>query len=273
MSIWYDIERVIEIKSICTAFKTKYPENYYYEGEAHMAWELVCVLDGRACITAGSEIFYLKKGQAILHTPMEFHRITTENNNPEIAIIVFDAPIMPEIKSRIYSINPENMLLICGICDDVMKAFDYSSIEGSVRTLPGEELRANMVLLKTELLLLSVFQNFKVTKTETIESQVALNYMKIAKILEENVDKNLTIDDIAKLCNMSGSNVKKCFSKYSGSGVISYFNTLKIKKAMKLLGQGVSIEETAYNLGFSDRNYFSTVFKRISGYPPTHYKK
>ena len=163
--------------------------------------------------------------------------------------------------------------MITDICEDAIKTFHFSKNKDYVEIISGEEIRANMVVLRLELLILSMFQNYKIPRIDAIKSQVALNYMKIAKILEDNVDKNLSIEDIARLCNMSSSNVKKCFSMYSGSGVISYFNTLKIKKAMKLLGNGMTIEETAYKLGFSDRNYFSTVFKRISGYPPTHYKQ
>ena len=54
---------------------------------------------------------------------------------------------------------------------------------------------------------------------------------------------------------------------------MSYFNELKIKQAVYLLDEGKSIGQTASLLGFSDQNYFSTVFKRVMKQPPSVYQK
>ncbi|MBR2043868.1 MAG: AraC family transcriptional regulator [Clostridia bacterium] len=54
---------------------------------------------------------------------------------------------------------------------------------------------------------------------------------------------------------------------------MEYFNNIKIRKAIEHLKEGFSVKETAIALGFSDPNYFSTVFKRITGNPPSFYKK
>ena len=37
------------------------------------------------------------------------------------------------------------------------------------------------------------------------------------------------------------------------------------------LQEGKSVKETAHLLGFNDQNYFSTVFKRITGTPPKEF--
>ena len=71
---------------------------------------------------------------------------------------------------------------------------------------------------------------------------------------------------------MSQSNLKKTFRKYSGVGIIKYFNELKIEKAQKLLNSGYSVKETAATLGYNDQNYFSVVFKRVKGYSPIKLK-
>ena len=49
---------------------------------------------------------------------------------------------------------------------------------------------------------------------------------------------------------------------------MEYFNRLKIEKAKQYLKEGNSVKETALRLGFYDTNYFSTVFKRITGNSP-----
>ncbi|MBQ2754988.1 MAG: helix-turn-helix transcriptional regulator, partial [Clostridia bacterium] len=62
------------------------------------------------------------------------------------------------------------------------------------------------------------------------------------------------------------------FTKCTGIGIKTYFNKLKVNKAKVLLKEGNSVSDTAYALGFTDQNYFSTMFKRITGNPPTFYK-
>ena len=66
--------------------------------------------------------------------------------------------------------------------------------------------------------------------------------------------------------------MRSIFRKYAGKGVMSYFNLMKIKKAIVYLQEGKSVKETALMLGFSDQNYFNTVFKRMIGVPPGKYK-
>ena len=71
---------------------------------------------------------------------------------------------------------------------------------------------------------------------------------------------------------MSEVNLKKTFSKYLNIGVINYYNNLKINSAMTMLKDGMTVRETAEALGFANQNYFSTVFKRITGRTPSNYR-
>jgi len=58
-------------------------------------------------------------------------------------------------------------------------------------------------------------------------------------------------------------------------GIIEHIRVLRIEHAKKLLTdhQELSITEIADMCGFSDYNYFNTVFKRLTGMPPGKYRK
>jgi len=71
---------------------------------------------------------------------------------------------------------------------------------------------------------------------------------------------------------MSESNLKKIFYKFAGCGIMHYFNSMKVKKAAEFIGNGLSVKEAASRMGFTDQNYFSTVFKRVTGVSPAKYK-
>ena len=102
-------------------------------------------------------------------------------------------------------------------------------------------------------------------------SGCASKYYDIMECLSENIYTKLNIDDIAKKCGMSSSSVKQIFHRYAGQGIMQYFRDLKSKEAMRLLNSGLSVKETALKMGFSDQNYFSTFFKKVTGKSPRQY--
>ena len=102
---------------------------------------------------------------------------------------------------------------------------------------------------------------------------MAKNYAKALHLLENNIHQNLSVEEIAALCNMSAISLQKTFSKFAGIGVIHYYNRLKITASTQMMKEGLSVKECAKALGFQNQNYFSTVFKRITGISPTIYKK
>ena len=79
--------------------------------------------------------------------------------------------------------------------------------------------------------------------------------------------------DIAEKLSISTVYLKKIFMKYSGCGVMQYYNRLRARVACTYLDKGKSVKETADLLGFGDQNYFSTFFKRIIGVSPIEFKK
>ena len=104
------------------------------------------------------------------------------------------------------------------------------------------------------------------------ESSGALRYAEIVSVLREHLNEQLDAGQIALLCRMSLSNLKKIFTKYAGMGVARYFTEMKMRRAAELLRTGKRVGEVANELGYSDQNYFSTVFRRIMGIPPGQYR-
>ena len=106
-----------------------------------------------------------------------------------------------------------------------------------------------------------------------VESSAAMRYSEIVNVLQEHLHESLSAEEIAKLCNMSLSNLKKIFTKYAGMGVSRYFAEMKMRHAVTLLKEGKRVGEVAAALGFADQNYFSTAFRRVMGVPPGQYRR
>ncbi len=261
-----------QITGFYSFFEKTYDKDYKYEGEIHNFWEIVCVMDGSLGVTADKDVYILSAGQAILHKPMEFHNIWSESASPKIIILSFSGK-MPVPNKRIFTMDNDTVKYISSLYKSASSTFEYEQEHNMFITgiRDGKEFFAEKILKKCELFLMSLLSG-DTAEPFTVTEGRAKSYMNIVSFLEANIDKNLCVYDIAKALNMSEPNVKKIFKKYSGMGIIHYFNTLKISKAQNLLKSGMSVKEVSERLGFSDQNYFSTVFKRITGVPPKHFK-
>ncbi|MGB9781069.1 MAG: response regulator [Caldanaerobacter sp.] len=98
--------------------------------------------------------------------------------------------------------------------------------------------------------------------------------LKIINFLEENFDKDISLEDVAREVNMSYHYFSKFFKERVGENFIDYLTNLRIKKAMELLkNSGLSIKEVSYKVGYSDPNYFSKIFKKVTGITPTDFRE
>lgn len=267
------VDKCIRLTSVFTIFEAIYQEDYYFGGETHDFWEFVCVLDGVLGVTAGEDVFLLERGQAVLHKPMEFHRLWAERKTrPHIAVISFAADVMPDMKERRFALKEEELDTLSKLMqarDDIFEVEQGLLIH---KIKAGAEIEAHRYVAQFEMLLLKALQENTSTVLPYVSSG-AENYRKIVQILEEHLEERLTLGKVAELCQMSEAAVKKTFSRYAGIGLMTYFNQIKIRRAIRLLEEGKSVSQTAQMLGFADQNYFSTVFKRVTGSAPTKYLK
>ena len=91
--------------------------------------------------------------------------------------------------------------------------------------------------------------------------------------LSQNLNKNVSLEEIADELFFSVSYVKTAFKKHTGKPVMQAFAELKIKRAQRLIKKGMHFSKIASELGFSSSQYFSKVFKSITHMTPSEYKK
>lgn len=97
----------------------------------------------------------------------------------------------------------------------------------------------------------------------------------VIKTIEENVlQKDFTTNDLYKIFHMSQSTFYRKLQALIGISPNELIKKVTINIARKMLLQGtLSVSEVAYELGFSDPKYFSSVFKKEVGVNPSEYIK
>lgn len=93
------------------------------------------------------------------------------------------------------------------------------------------------------------------------------------KYIKENYNKDLSLEEVAHNMAVSPYYFSKLFKKKTGENFIDYVTKVRIKKAQGLLREtGKSIKMIAHCVGYNDPNYFSRVFKKITGMSPREFK-
>ena len=91
--------------------------------------------------------------------------------------------------------------------------------------------------------------------------------------MNENINKNLTIQEIASFVNYSPSYFYRKFMHEIGISPMAYFIKMKINKACHILkNTDLKINQIATLLGYTDPLYFSRVFTKTKGVSPSEYR-
>ena len=92
--------------------------------------------------------------------------------------------------------------------------------------------------------------------------------------LDEHFTEDVSIGDLAALCALSETHFRRVFTRLFGTPPLDYRRDKRILKAKDLLSSGeYSVSRTASAVGFADANYFSRVFRAVTGINPRAYRE
>ncbi len=268
----------LTIDGIYTVHYYEYAKDFAYSGEMHDFWELVYADKKNLYITAGSHELELASGQMYLHKPNEFHKIRCDGKRAANSVIIsFDcnAPELFGVAGKVITLGEDERRLIGNIIKESRASFStplgnpYTSL--IKKSNSGEFGCEQMIKLTLEKLLILLIRSNKGSEAVKINKNNSV-LSEIIDYLAMNVQNRIVFDDIVKEFNLSPSVIKKLFRDYMGCGVMEYFNRLKVDAAKEMMREEkYNFTEIAEKLSFNNSQYFTTVFRRISGMTPTEY--
>ena len=92
--------------------------------------------------------------------------------------------------------------------------------------------------------------------------------------IDLNISRPLNLSTLAEYCHVSAPYLSKTFKKEVGTTITDYITNCRIHSSLRLLSTtNMPIQEIAFYVGMEDHNYYTKVFKKIIGYPPSEYRK
>lgn len=81
------------------------------------------------------------------------------------------------------------------------------------------------------------------------------------------------LDELAKLAGMGRRTFTRSFRQETGMGFAMWRQQIRLMAALSMLGEGRSITNIAYDVGYESPSSFTAMFHRVLGVAPSHYSR
>lgn len=269
----------------------EYMSNFFFEGESHNFWELICVDKGEVKVIADQTCTILKRGDITFHKPNEFHAVNaTGEVAPNLVVISFqcDDSTMDFFENKTLKIDEMERTLLADIIIEARHCFDCRLDDPYLQNMPQKEPELfgsqQLIRLHLEHFLIHLIRRhsnpivlrkkplqLEPPKSAKTKSDAEL-FNRVADYLEANLRNHVTIAQICKDNLLSRSQLQKLFRERSNLGIIEYFSLMKINAAKQMIRTNrLNFTQISEQLGYTSIHYFSRQFKKITGMTPSEY--
>lgn len=149
---------------------------------------------------------------------------------------------------------------------------DASAFQAVLATVDRKDNSPSGILYLNGLMQI-ILSRFIDSLGEDFGNRNILRFFEIIRYVENNIEKKITVGELAAMANLNEVYFSNCFSKAVGQPPLQFILGKKLQYAMTLLqDERLSVKEIAFRLNFSDELYFSRLFKRKTNFSPTEFR-
>lgn len=254
--------------------------------------EIIFIEKGRMKFTFDDEVYYAEQNDCVVLRPDIHHKIEWggidceqphvhfdfeyQNDSEEVLVSLFRKDQMTP-KERTYfrkdflKENKIDLPYVFHLREPfVVRDILFRLIDEYEHKLPYSDLILQGLLLE---LISTVFRDYHSGKADS-EHPFSKDLTNLVRYMNDSVDKNLTLEELAEHVSFSKWNLIQTFRNYFGVTPIKYYNQLKFNRAKKLLLYSqMSVKEVTYKMNFDSPQTFSRWFKNHDGKSPGFYKR
>lgn len=277
------LQNVINISKIVTVHYYEFDKNFVFNGEEHDFWEMVYIDKGRVQVRSDNENLILSQGEIVFHRPNEFHSIKALNSAPNFFVVSFvcKSPLMVYFEKYHTLLNKTLHGFISSVIKEAENTYIIPKNDPTLKKLTKKETApiGGEQLIKTYLEQFLIFLIRNIVKKEepsvfpNKESMETHLVISAKRLLEEKAEELFRVNDLCTKLGYSKSYLSKLFREQTGETIANFAIQHKIKRAKQLIREGnLNFSQISVRLAFDNPQYFSRVFKRITGMTPSEFK-
>ena len=238
----------------------------------HEKYEILYVVNGTGrCVIEGTK-YEVCPGTLFVLPPLSYHAITIfEGEIYESYLLKFSLDdISSDVEKyfSLFDLSDRNDGYFCthGVNNAEIVKLIYRLQEPV--SLPGYEKKQYYRLLLSQIILYIALSD----KRDLYEHEGELG-ARVIRYLGQCVNKNISLEYLAKHFFVSKYYLCRAFKKYNGISVHGYINQKRVMYAKGLIEKGESASSVAYRVGYSDYSAFYRAYVKVIGKSPTEKEK
>lgn len=247
--------------------------------------ELVIILRGTATHIVDGQSFPVKSGDVFVVSGQHGHQYQ-DLNGLALANILFDSHSLQmnqwDIRAlpgfhALFALEPvlrnqqkfnSRLHLAEGQLRHVNEIIQNLQRETGARN-PGYRVMAEGLFMQ-----LTVFLSRCYSDKPSSESHDLLRLGDAIAYIETRFAEKMTLDELAKKAQFSKRHFLRIFQECMGRSPIDHLLHVRIQKATEMLRHSNhTITDIAFDCGFTDSNYFTRQFRKMTGSSPSEYRK
>lgn len=244
----------------------------------HEKIEILYFKKGRGDVVCNTKKISVNPGVLVVINSNEMHDVVAISKCVEYYCIIIDNLLFKSLHTDVCEtkyINPiyQNQIIFSNRIENDSRANEC--LEGIIKEFESKEtgyelsVKAHIFRLMV-LLLRNYIENMLTPRQYSSRVRNLSRINNILQHIEKNYARNISVDELSRIANLSKFYFLRIFKKTTGKSVVDYINYIRINKAEEMLAKkDMNITETAFACGFNDANYFSRLFKKYKGIKPS----
>lgn len=237
--------------------------------------ELIHVRQGRARLKLGGRTVEVAPDDTMLVPKGQAHSdLRTSPGEYQVLMIVFDwddgdALLRSLDVRRLVRIPAQAKLHLRLLCHEVERE--------SLEDTHDAQQRASAVLAELVLACVRYCQppphRVRQASQRAADTRRKRQMQSVRDYLHEHYAETISLDQLAAEHNMNTFYLSRAFSQEFGASITDVLAGVRMECARELLEEGeLSVKQIAFQVGYTNGNYFSKVFRRYYGLSPTEFQ-
>jgi AraC family transcriptional regulator len=262
------------VTDVMGVFLPREPIDFSEVDHVHLGYEFVIPFGPGGPYRVESKTVLTEHAKILPFNPEQSHRLVEGTFSHELIALFLDTDFLQGLAGSIY--NTKEVLFYNrnfpydAYLQNLLRIF----IEESRQQLVGHDLICQSIATQVGAYILRHVQGNCPSPREGKHYSERKNIASAIDFMHENLSNSFTLDDLARVANLSPYHFLRVFKAEVGKTPFEYLQYLKIEKAKQYLQhRNKSITDVCFESGFTNISHFTRTFSRKVGVTPSAYRK